>query len=207
MYGNQWAWCPEHQKKYAPGDEPRYLRCSTCGIETLWAPGNGRQMGYADSLAEALTSLLRDLERLSVDQDSDPRAWREASLAIVRDAVSKALKNGGRAKQEGEGFAEFWAAYPRRCPRRNRSQAEKAWRKHKPDLRRVLDALAWQDAEYPDWQCDGGRFIEAPAVWINQHGWEREMPHRDINPTVNPHASGTEEWWAWRRANPPQAKI
>ena len=78
---------------------------------------------------------------------------------------------------ESEAFTAFWKNYP--GPRKKRkSQCWKLWRERK------LDPL-WQDGTIPaglkhcsasmDWTKDGGRFIEAPEVWLRGSGWENEM--------------------------------
>jgi len=66
------------------------------------------------------------------------------------------------------GFAEFWSAYPRKVAK---GDAEKAWKKHKPDLAACLSAIAAAKSS-PDWTKDGGQFIPHPATWINGKRWE-----------------------------------
>lgn len=71
------------------------------------------------------------------------------------------------------GFGEFWSAYPKR---RNRGDAEKAWRALKPDqslLARILEAVEVAKTR-DDWRKDGGQFIPYPASWLRAKGWEDE---------------------------------
>jgi hypothetical protein len=72
--------------------------------------------------------------------------------------------------RSGEGFDEFYAAYPKK---KKRPDALKAWDKLKPDeaLRaQILRAIATQ-AKTAQWQKDGGQFIPYPASWLNAEGW------------------------------------
>lgn len=70
-----------------------------------------------------------------------------------------------------DGFSEFWSAYPRKV---GKSEAGKAWQKHKPDLAVVLKALEAQK-QSDQWQRDGGKFIPHPSTWLNQKRWEDEV--------------------------------
>jgi hypothetical protein len=71
-------------------------------------------------------------------------------------------------------FSVFWEAYPRK---KSKGDAEKAWKKIKPDgelLATMLDAIKAQTAErqaktqkadfVPDWKY--------PATWLNSRAWE-----------------------------------
>ena len=71
-------------------------------------------------------------------------------------------------------FDEFYAAYPKK---RNRGDAEKAWKRLKPDgemADRIVAALK-RAVSCPDWLKDGGQYIPYPASWLNAKGWEDEL--------------------------------
>lgn len=72
------------------------------------------------------------------------------------------------------GFGDFWALFPRRV---GKQDAEKSWRKQKPDPELVRTALIWQieawDAESPPRPIDK---IPHPATWLNGRRWEDEKP-------------------------------
>lgn len=68
------------------------------------------------------------------------------------------------------GFAEFWLAYP---VKRGKGAAEKAWKRLRPDLQTVLDAIAIAKRS-DQWLKNGGEFIPYPATWLNQRRWEDE---------------------------------
>jgi hypothetical protein len=76
---------------------------------------------------------------------------------------------------EEDGFAAFWAAYPRK---EKKQAALKAWRKLNPDaalVQTLLRALE-RHKQTDDWQKDGGRFIPQPPAWLNGKRWEDELP-------------------------------
>jgi len=115
----------------------------------------------------------------------DPNQEGEGETKLTnthQEGVSGEPKKPDKTKKPEEdhpGFEDFSAAFPARCPRIDWVTAKKAWNKHKPDVAVVVEALAWQDAEWPDWQRKDERgkyIIEAPAVWINQHRWGRARP-------------------------------
>ena len=70
-------------------------------------------------------------------------------------------------------FENFWTAYPRK---RNKGQAEKAWRQLKPGEQLVVKILQGIERAKTsaDWQKDCGQFIPYPATWLRAKGWEDE---------------------------------
>jgi hypothetical protein len=68
-------------------------------------------------------------------------------------------------------FEKFYSAYPKK---KNRGDAEKAWKSAKPVLADVLKALEWQRLQ-PDWVKDKGQFIPYPASYIRAKGWLDEI--------------------------------
>ena len=75
----------------------------------------------------------------------------------------------------GDGFAEFWSAYPRKTAKAN---AVKAFLKLSPsaDMLRSMIAAVRQQAASEQWRKDGGQFIPHPATWLNGRRWEDEAP-------------------------------
>lgn len=76
--------------------------------------------------------------------------------------------------QEPDGFLVFWAIYP---PNRKaaRKQCLNKWRTQncEPMADEILASLrAW--IKSPDWTRDGGQYIPAPLVWLNQARWEAQ---------------------------------
>lgn len=74
-------------------------------------------------------------------------------------------------------FERFWKAYPPRSgKRRGKAQAQKAWRRLKPDLatsRRMAAALE-EDKRSDEWQRENGRYIPMASTWLNGRRWEDE---------------------------------
>ena len=71
-------------------------------------------------------------------------------------------------------FERFWKAYPKK---RNKGQAEKAFRKLNPDkelLDHMLDKLE-TFKQSKDWRRLKGKYIPYPATWLNAKGWEDEI--------------------------------
>jgi hypothetical protein len=72
------------------------------------------------------------------------------------------------------GFAEFWAAYPRKV---DKARAEKAFKALKVDeelLGVMLESLA-NSATTEAWTKDGGKFIPHAATWLRGRRWEDEL--------------------------------
>ena len=79
------------------------------------------------------------------------------------------------AKTNLDGFAEFWAIYPKK---RNKGDAEKAWKTLSPS-RELMQQIANQVAKAKtcdDWTKENGRYIPYPASWLRARGWEDELP-------------------------------
>jgi hypothetical protein len=71
------------------------------------------------------------------------------------------------------GFAEFWAAYPRKVAK---DAAAKAFAKRKVSaglLAVILKAVSEQSA-WDSWKRDGGQYIPHPATWLNDGRWQDE---------------------------------
>lgn len=73
----------------------------------------------------------------------------------------------------GATFDIFYATYPRHV---GRADAEKAWRKLKPDqnLVQVILAALEQQKQQPRWREDP-QFIPHPSRWLNAKRWEDEI--------------------------------
>lgn len=73
---------------------------------------------------------------------------------------------------EPDGFAEFYAAYPKK---EGRPLAAKAFAKVSAPLADLMAALEWQCKSHK-WLKDGGQFIPLPASWLNGERWKDEKP-------------------------------
>lgn len=73
-----------------------------------------------------------------------------------------------------EGFAAFWAMYPRKDAKQD---AYKAWRQLQPTIEmqvEIRDALAWQ-VDLHDW-ATRPRFCPLPATYLRGLRWTDERP-------------------------------
>lgn len=87
------------------------------------------------------------------------------------DAPEKRQSREESDNASPSGFAEFWDAYPKK---RNRGDAEKAWKSIKPNsglLSKILEAVEVAKSR-DDWRKDNGQFIPYPASWLRAKGWE-----------------------------------
>lgn len=85
----------------------------------------------------------------------------------------------------GEGFEQFWDAYPKK---RSKGAARKAWDKLHVDSTMqatILQAIE-RAKQSEDWQKDGGQYIPYPATWLNAEGWEDEEPAPEPPPDRPP---------------------
>jgi hypothetical protein len=77
------------------------------------------------------------------------------------------------SKWDPEGFAQFWAAYPKKVKKQN---ALAAWRRlEKRDLLldAILAALEWQ-RKSAQWTEDAGKYIPSPDKYLSGRRWEDE---------------------------------
>jgi len=88
------------------------------------------------------------------------------------DERSRKEKEKEKEKETPDGFDSFWSAYPKKV---GKGAAQAAWKKHKPDLEKVLAAIKAQSAS-DQWKKDKGQYIPNPATWINQTRWEDGEP-------------------------------
>lgn len=65
-------------------------------------------------------------------------------------------------------FELFWKAYPKKV---GKGGAYQSWKKQKPSVDNVLNALRWQ-TRTPSWTKENGQFVPNPATYINQRRWE-----------------------------------
>jgi hypothetical protein len=85
-----------------------------------------------------------------------------------------------KTQDQGELFARFWAAYPKK---RSKGQAEKAWTKLQPDeqLVEVILTAIERAKKSEEWRKENGRYIPYPASWLNAKRWEDEYTATEVN--------------------------
>jgi len=82
-------------------------------------------------------------------------------------------------------FEQFWTAWPRSFRKASKSVCEEKWKKNKLDDKVVLilahvEYMKTQDA----WLKDGGQYVPAPLVYINQKRWDGFEPPLKKETTV-----------------------
>ena len=111
-----------------------------------------------------------DIETISARHQSDaPERAGEETETETETETDK------QASSKLAGFDDFWSAYPRK---KNKGDAEKAWKAIKPSadlLKTILEAVEVAKLG-DDWRRENGRFIQYPASWLRAKGWEDERP-------------------------------
>lgn len=75
-------------------------------------------------------------------------------------------------------FDIFYQSYPKKV---GKDKAKESWKKKRPPLDIVLQALQWQ-IQSEDWKKESGKYIPHPATYLNQGRWQDEPPVVDMNP-------------------------
>jgi hypothetical protein len=102
----------------------------------------------------------------------DSRGEQGTGKGTGNREVDSRSPHGGRDAPDG--FEGFWRCWPKKVAR---ADAEKVWRKLRPDAATqvlILGAVSRQ-ARSPDWTKDDGKFIPHPATWLNGRRWEDEV--------------------------------
>lgn len=75
---------------------------------------------------------------------------------------------------EGEdGFARFWDAWPSNRRKAAKDQCRRKWVSQAcAPLADAICAAVEASKALPEWSKNGGEFIPAPLVWLNQRRWE-----------------------------------
>lgn len=89
------------------------------------------------------------------------------SICHQADAPEERQRQRQRQSVSDISFDQFYKAYPKK---KNKGDAEKAWKVAKPDIELVLSALSWQKLQ-PDWIKEKGKFVPYPASYIRAKGW------------------------------------
>lgn len=80
-----------------------------------------------------------------------------------------------RQDNAAEGFQEFWAAWPRGPRKVAKQQCLNKWaRLGCSEISARIIAHVEQMKRSNDWTKEGGAFIPAPMVYLNQSRWEGE---------------------------------
>ena len=91
-------------------------------------------------------------------------------------------------KKTDEGFEEFWSAYPKCFRKGEKSACKKKWVESYYFTQKeiIVKHLNWM-ATTGQWLRDGGAFIPAPKVYLNQQRWDgADIPDLKPRPLIDP---------------------
>ena len=104
------------------------------------------------------------------EERSEPR-YREVK------AEEKPSNDTAKAEKDAECdvlFERFWAEYPKKTAKKDAKRAFAALCVDEPLLLRMLKAIGEQK-EQEGWKSENGRYIPAPAIWLDRGQWEDEI--------------------------------
>lgn len=113
-------------------------------------------------------------DRVAKSREKKQESNDESNAECVTKTVTREEKRREEVNNTPatpDGFADFWSAYPKR---KNKGDAEKAWKKIRPSIelqQRILAAIVVAKRQ-PDWIKEDGQYIPYPASWLNAKGWE-----------------------------------
>lgn len=116
--------------------------------------------------------------------DAPERAGEETERETETEGERETESCAVPAQRDGlmSRFERFYAEYPKK---KNRGEAEKAWKALKPDegLTEKIIAAVKVARESSDWLKEGGQYAPYPAKWLRSKGWEDEQVEQ---PTLAP---------------------
>ena len=100
-------------------------------------------------------------------RDSDAQGGREGKGSINTPLPPK----GEQA--EPAGFVRFWAAWPKSVRKGGKAKCLQTWRRAdlEPLAEQIVRHVERMDAT-PDWTKEGGAYVPAPQVYLNQRRWD-----------------------------------
>lgn len=92
---------------------------------------------------------------------------------VTRNAKPSRVTRNAKRDEVTPGFARFWQAWPKSLRKAARVQCLAKWQAMNLEpLADQIIAAVQHFARSPEWTKDGGQFIPAPLVWLNQRRWE-----------------------------------
>ena len=93
--------------------------------------------------------------------------------ALPREEKRREEETPPTPKGEPEGFKTFWESWPKNDRKQSRGKCFEVWRKQKLEgisleIHAHVESLKVSDT----WTRQGGQFIPAPLVYLNQRRWE-----------------------------------
>jgi uncharacterized protein YdaU (DUF1376 family) len=109
--------------------------------------------------------------------NQEPRTNNQNTPPLPPDGGVAGLQNKKPEKPKSEeseaGFEKFWQVWPKSDRKQAKGLCLKAWKKAGAE-RHAADILAHIEAckRSENWSKEGGQFIPAPLVYLNQKRWE-----------------------------------
>ena len=167
-------------------------QCAKLGLIRIYTNGNEEYLDIPGWLehqqirkdryqASKLPSFEESQELVNHLATNDNRLATNDIPNIIKSSLVKSkppiipLKKGEEAvKEKTSRFDLFWEAYPKK---RNKGQAERAFKKAAPDeqLMAVILSAIERAKKSAQWLKDNGQYIPYPATWLNARGWEDEF--------------------------------
>mgnify|MGYP003405239962 CR=1 FL=1 len=104
----------------------------------------------------------------------------EGNAASVTKTVTREEKRRSNTpptpkgeQAEPAGFVRFWAAWPKSVRKGGKAKCLQTWRRAdlEPLAEQIVRHVERMDAT-PDWTKEGGAYVPAPQVYLNQRRWD-----------------------------------
>lgn len=168
--------------KFRDHQNPHYKEApSTIPAPDGWVDSLGSTVQSSDYETEVDGSM-KDGETQGSDSDGRPMIGGQTGL--IPDSGFLIQKTRSSRDDLAEPFAQFWQSYPRKV---SKAEAEKAYRKLKPDsaLQATLLAAVALQARSQEWTKDDCRFVPHAATWLNQRRWEDQLSPGTVHAMPN----------------------
>lgn len=94
------------------------------------------------------------------------------SRDVTTDKDKEKIKKENTPSAALPGFDRFWDAWPKSIRKEAKGKCMEAWVKAKAEPHAEQIVAHIEGKKHTDWTKDGGRFVEAPLVYVNQRKWE-----------------------------------
>ena len=156
------------------------------GVVTVEANAAGGRPGQTKRLRLRIDRLTKPSKTGSADAtgsagaaDGSHGRAETGSTGATQTVIDPSLTVKGKAERvkrepaELPGFEKFWEIWPRSTRKQAKGKCLETWKKARAEcladeVLAHVKALAASD----EWRRDGGRYVPAPLVYLNQRRWE-----------------------------------
>lgn len=188
----------------------KYIQFNWVRDKPLDPSRNPLHRGLANELAkygltfEAVDEMAKTIRTKWYEPSVDAsEAERQDDLELVAEENNKAIRKDMEAK-----FEDFWKAYPSECQRKvDKKKCREKFIKILTDANdataifdEIMDGLdIWKQSSL--WKSEGGKYIRAPLVWLNNNSWEDNPRKETANGNTNRGASANANYKATAEAD------